>query len=234
MMDLTWILIVVAVIQTILAAPTFIRELASMWSSRAAAAPSVAGVRRLATIMVIASLFSWGAVVVNAYRHELAAPAVPLSDIRLNILHSLIYPPSQDNKKNPAGALIVYTPANNHPVVGISHNGALKFYDKPISKQEEDAQMKVVAAPMPAPLREGNEVPPGQEPSFAVTEPSLSLDEWNKTIEGGGTIYIFVVMKYYGSENMTQIRTTEFCRYISRTPLILHSCDGHNRTYTEQ
>jgi type IV secretory pathway VirB2 component (pilin) len=29
MMDLTWILIVVAVIQTILAAPTFIRELAT-------------------------------------------------------------------------------------------------------------------------------------------------------------------------------------------------------------
>jgi hypothetical protein len=146
----------------------------------------------------------------------------------------LIYPPGQDNKKNPTTAVIRYATTNNHPIVGISHNGALKFYDKPISKQEEDAQMKVVAAPMPAPLREGNEVIPGQEPSFSVTDESVNLEEWNKTMDGTGVIYLFVVMKYFGTENMAQIRTTELCRYIIKTPLIMQSCDGHNRTYTEQ
>jgi hypothetical protein len=53
-------------------------------------------------------------------------------------------------------------------------------------------------------------------------------------MEGNGVIYLFIITKYYGIENMTQIRTTEFCRYITKTPIILHSCDGHNRTYTEQ
>jgi hypothetical protein len=100
MMDLTWVLIAVAVIQTIFAAPTFFRELASMWSSNVAA-PSISGVRRLAAIMVIATLFSWGAAAFNAYRHDSTAPKILLSDIRLNILHALIYPPGQDNKKNP-------------------------------------------------------------------------------------------------------------------------------------
>jgi hypothetical protein len=159
---------------------------------------------------------------------------VPLSEIRLNILHAYIYPPGDDNKKNPAGALIEFSPANNHPIVGVSHNAQLKFYEKIISKQEEDAQMKIVEAPMLPPRREGNEVPPGQAPSFSIYDPNITIDEWKNMTQGNGMIYIFAIAKYYGTENAEKIRVTEFCRFITRTPLVLHSCDSHNRIYTQE
>jgi hypothetical protein len=177
-----------------------------------------------------------GAVIAIAFTQVInRKEAVPLSDIRLNILHTLIYPPGIDNKKDPAWALIVYSPANDHPIVGVSHNAELKFYDKIISRKEEDTEFKVVEARMLPPRREGNEVPPGQAPAFKVIDDSnITTDQWRQTLDGKGMIYAFVIAKYYGTENADKVRITELCRYITKNPTLLTSCDGHNRTYTEQ
>jgi hypothetical protein len=63
---------------------------------------------------------------------------------------------------------------------------------------------------------------------------NITIDQWRQMLEGKGVIYAFVIVKYYGTENIDKVRVSESCRYIIKTPVVLNSCDGHNRIYTEQ
>jgi hypothetical protein len=118
------------------------------------------------------------------------------TDIRLNIAPLFLSPPGEDPSKNPSFAVIGIAPAYNHSLVGVSHNAAIKFVSKLLHKEEEDAQMRIIAAPMPPPNPEGNELTPGQLGHFYAPDKSITSDEWRSMLNGDGAIYVFAIAKY--------------------------------------
>jgi hypothetical protein len=75
MIDPGWVLVAIAVLQTLFAMPTFIRELAGMRAGTDSGAVKAAPSGRLVIIMVAVVLLSWGAVAFDYYtRHYIPSP----------------------------------------------------------------------------------------------------------------------------------------------------------------